>query len=106
VTPEVQQLLLGYSDVFASAVEYPPPRSCCHTVPLIPRARQVNIKPYRFALALKDEIEKQVQDMLKVGLIQHSMSPFSSPVLLVKKKDNSYRFCVHHRHLNAITTKG
>jgi hypothetical protein len=58
-----------------------------------------------YAPVLKTEIEQQVQDMLKQGLIQPSTSPFSSPMLLVKKKDGSYRFCVDHRHLNAITRK-
>jgi hypothetical protein len=66
----------------------------------------VNLRQYRYAPALKFEIEHQVQDMLQSGLIQQSNSPFSSPVLLVKKKDNSYRFCVDYRHLNAITVKG
>ena len=43
--------------------------------------------------------------MLNSGLIQPSRSPFSSTVLLVKKKDGSFQFCVDFRQLNAITAK-
>ena len=75
------------------------------SMPLIPGARPVNIRPYCYPPALRDEIEKQVADMLHKGLIQPSTSPFSSPVLLVKKKDGSYHFCVDFRHLNALTMK-
>nr|AAG46155.1 putative polyprotein [Oryza sativa Japonica Group] len=67
--------------------ELPPKRYCDHSIPLVPVATPVNLRPYRFNPALKDEIEKQISDMLKSGVIQPSHSAFSSPALLVKKKD-------------------
>lgn len=65
----------------------------------------MNIIPYRYPPTLKDEIEKQITQMLQAGIIRPSSSEFSSPVLLVRKKDGSFRFCVDYRYLNALTVK-
>lgn len=76
-----------------------------HGIDLVPNAKPVNIKPYRYSPMPKDEIERQIAAMLQQGIIQSSNSPFASPVLLVKKKDGSRRFCIDYRALNEITLK-
>jgi hypothetical protein len=43
---EIQQLLSSFANVFATKVQYPTPRSCSHSIPLIPGAGSVNIRPY------------------------------------------------------------
>ncbi|XP_066166261.1 uncharacterized protein [Oryza sativa Japonica Group] len=105
VPSSIQSILDEFADIFTEPEGLPPSRSYDHTIPLIAGAQLVNIRPYRYTPDQKNEIEKQVQEMLKKGIIRPSSSPFSSPVLLVKKKDGTWRFCVDYRHLNAITIK-
>jgi hypothetical protein len=102
---EVQQLLTQYSHLFQPRTELPPRRPCDHSIPLLPGAQPVASRPYHYSPILKSEIESQINKMLQSGLIRPSTSAFSSPVLLVRKKDGSWRFCVDYHQLNALTMK-
>ena len=66
-------------------------------------ATPIKQRPYRVSPDVKKEIDPQVDEMLEKGIIQESVSPWSSPVVLVKKKDRSYRFCVDFRKVNKVT---
>lgn len=102
----VQPLLTEFQEVFQEPKGLPPKRYCDHRIPLFPNSKPVFIRPYRHTPGHKDEIERQVQEMLQNGVIQHSSSAFSSPALLVKKKVGSWRVCIDYRQLNNITQKG
>ncbi|XP_061337226.1 uncharacterized protein LOC133284249 [Gastrolobium bilobum] len=101
----VWDILRQFQSVFQLPQGLPLPRSCDHAIHLLEGARPVNVRPYRYAHHQKGEIEKQVSELLASGFIKESRSPFSSPVLLVKKHDNSWRMCIDYRALNNITIK-
>ncbi|KAK1679066.1 hypothetical protein QYE76_039914 [Lolium multiflorum] len=106
IPSEVQRLLDRFVDVFAAPSGLPPRRRYDHSIPLIPGARPVSMRPYRIAPDLKTELERQVQELLDQGVIVHSTSAFGSPVILVKKGDKTWRLVIDYRHLNALTVKG
>eukprot|EP00253_Pinus_taeda_P032946 PITA_32946 len=61
--------------------------------------------PYRHPKAYRDEIERAIQELLALGHIRQSTSPFASSVVLVKKKDGTLRMCIDYKALNKKTLK-
>ena len=99
----LEGLLTEFNSVFEPPAGLPPSRFHDHAIPLKEGADPPNLRPYRFPHSQKNEIERIVKEMMAAGIIKHSNSPFSSPVLLVKKKTGEWRFCVDYRALNKIT---
>lgn len=61
------------------------------------------MRPYRYPHRQKEEIEKQVSELLEAGVSIPSMSAYSNHVILVKNTDKSWRMCMDYRALNKVT---
>ncbi|VFR01427.1 unnamed protein product [Cuscuta campestris] len=85
VPEPIRAVLLAHSGVFGLPQGLPPSRPWDHRIHLDTTAKPVNVRPYRYPYFQKTEIERQVREMLDQGLIRHSHSPYSSPVLLVQE---------------------
>jgi hypothetical protein len=107
IPPVVADLLQEYADVFPkdSPPGLPPLRGIEHQIDLIPSAQLPNRAPYHTNPDETKEIQRQVQALLDKGYIRESLSPCSVPVLLVPKKDGSWRMCVDCCATNNITIR-
>ncbi|BHF73008.1 hypothetical protein SprV_0401608100 [Sparganum proliferum] len=68
-------------------------------------ARPIRVPPRRLPIFYQKELDALINDMLSRKIIRPSQSPWSSPIVLVKKKDGSMRLCIDYRKLNAVTKK-
>ncbi|WVZ63911.1 LOW QUALITY PROTEIN: hypothetical protein U9M48_013504 [Paspalum notatum var. saurae] len=93
--------LVPPEDIFQDYHTLPPSRVYDHNIPLLPHAVPINCKPYRYSPLHKSEIQRQRSITSWSDYTQSS--PFASPVLLVQKKDGSWRMCVDYRKLNDLT---
>ena len=95
-------LLNEYCDVFAPA-DGPNVHATViqHAIPTsnLPICQSLR----RLPEALKDTVKSEMQHILRGDVIRPSASPWSSPVVMVKKKDRSWRFCIDYRKLNSVT---
>lgn len=100
---ELCSLLDQYSDVFSKGEsDLGRTSKARHKIPTGDAAPSCQ-RNYRQPYHLKRETQRQVDLLLQQGVVEPSSSPWSSPVLMVPKKDGSYRFCVDFRKLNAVT---
>lgn len=91
--PEVIQAVIDdFEFLFHETGQLPPSRPTHHTIVFKKGANMPNLRPYRYPHYQKNEIEKLVVDMLKTSIIRPSTSPYSSPIILVKKKYGRWRF--------------
>lgn len=101
IMPEfIAPLLEKYAQVFKVPSRLPPSRDHEHSITMKEGSNPISGRPYRYPQVQKNEIERLISEMLSAGIIKPSTSQYSSPVLLVKKKDGSWRFCVDYRALN------
>lgn len=80
---------------------------CTNRVEHVIRTNSPPIKQryYRVSPVVQKQIDEELNEMLRLGIVEPSNSPWASPIVLVKKKDGKYRFCVDFRKLNAVTEK-
>lgn len=102
---EIDILLKEYDHLFDVPKGLPPTRNMDHKIPIKTNVVPIKQNAYRYLFLQRKEIEKLVKKMLQTRVIRPSSSPYSLPMLLVKKKDGSWRFCIDYRKLNAATIK-
>ena len=59
----------------------------------------VHSKPYPIPHAMQETVDKELENMLQMGIIEPSTSPYASPIVVVRKPDGSNRVCVDYRNL-------
>jgi hypothetical protein len=89
VPKEIKKSLKKFTTVFEIPKQLPPSRDIDHTIPLLPNANLVNLRPYRYSYFQKMELEKIIEEFLKSSVIRPYSSPFASLTLPVKKKDDT-----------------
>ena len=92
-----------YHGIFDPLSGMPPESHVRHAIHLIPRARPVLKRPYRLSASQKESAEKQILQGLQEGWLQPSTSAWGTVILIVPKKDNTWRIYVDYRDLNVLT---
>jgi hypothetical protein len=99
------QLLANFRDVFALKGEPLGNTDLIKHKIDVGDSLPVKEHPRRIPIHQVDTVEQEILKMISEKIIEPSDSPWAAPVVIVKKKDGSYRFCVDYRKLNSLTRK-
>ncbi|XP_059287581.1 uncharacterized protein LOC132040912 [Lycium ferocissimum] len=101
----MSSLLQEYEALFPEEMPdgLPPLRGIEHQIDFIPGSQIPNKPAYRSNPEETKELQRQVDELLKKGLVKESLSPCTVPVILVPKKDGTWRLCIDCRAVNKIT---
>jgi len=97
---ELWSLIRTYSDIFSNA---PGKTDVIEHRIVLTDSNPVRAKAYPVPYSLREEVKVELSEMVKLGIVEPSNSPYSSPLLMVKKKDGTNRPVVDYRGLNRIT---
>ncbi|GFN86510.1 retrovirus-related pol polyprotein from transposon 297 [Plakobranchus ocellatus] len=97
---QVQEHLTEFQDILTSL---PGLTTTIHHVIRLSTNEIIRTKPYPLPFASQEFIKTEISQLLSLGVIEHSTSPYCSPVVIVKKKDGSLRLCIDFRKLNSFT---
>ena len=97
---EIKKILYTFQDIFTDVPKKTTAAECridlTTTVP-------VRSRPYMVPQSVRAVIRKEIDEMLKLGVIEESTSPYGQPIVMVKKNDGTNRFCIDFRKLNKVT---
>ena len=103
---QLRNILNKYQDVFStSSTDVGRTTLVQHSIPIKADTAPIKQRPRRLGPEKEKEVNDQVAQLERDGLIEPSHSAWSSPVVMVRKKDGSWRFCVDYRRLNDVTVK-
>ena len=98
-------MVIQHGEMFQEPNGLPPKRGIQHEIQLQQDVPLPNIGMYRMSIMENVEIKRQIKEMLDKGIIRPNTSPCGSPIVLIPKKDRTWRICVDFRALNKITVK-
>ena len=98
---ELNALLSEFADIFQDT----PGKTnlCTHHITLVPGSKPITSTPYRLHPEKAKLVEQEIDEMLKMGIITRSDSPWASPIVVVPKTDGSIRLCVDYRKVNSVS---